>query len=915
MAMSDSIKSLESLSPKKRALFELLRKEQRAKSCKPTITRRRNVGMIPLSFAQQRLWFLTESQPDSAAYNVTTAYRLEGSLDVQALERALLEIGWRHDVLRTRFTVINGEPLQVIDSAQQIVLQIIDLQTFPKDARESEALRLAYQDASSSFDLSRDRLIRTVLFRLAPDKHVLYIALHHIVCDGWSMRVLFGEMAALYGAFSLHKPSPLPPLPIQFADYAEWQREELSGQVLRAQIARWKEKLQNPPVLLNLPTDRARPAIQSFQGEKQTRVLSASFVSRLKAFAERNSVTPFVLMLAAFQSLLHRESDQKDVIVGSPVSGRTHTELEPLIGFIANILPLRMNFSDDPTVLEVLQRARDLTLEAQENKDVPFEKLVAELGLARDPSYSPLFQAVFAFVDDMPIPALPGIACTRLSIDNKISKWDITLEVLEEAETFCCMFEYNTHLFKHSTITRISRHFEVLLEAIIVGPQRKISKLPLLTAGERREILVDWNNTRSDHSKVCCVAQLFEAQVQEHPQRLAVASSLARLSYGELNRKANQLAHYLKRRRVGPEILVAVCAERSIEMVIGLLAVLKAGGAYVPLDPTYPADRLAFMLKDSGVTVLLTQRGLMPDLPETTAEVIWLDNIAGSENTDNLAPSVDPHNLAYVIYTSGSSGQPKGVEIEHSGLLNLIHWHQRTYGVSENDRATQLAAQAFDASVWELWPYLTTGASIHIPDEETRSSPTELTKWLAEERITFTFLATPLAEAVLETEMPSNLHLKALLTGGDRLHHAPQRELPFRLMNHYGPTENTVVATYCEVRPFQEGIPPIGRPISNVQVYVLDEQRQPVPVGVPGRLYIGGESLARGYHRREELTAEKFIADPFSGRAGERLYDTGDLVRYRADGNLEFLGRSDHQVKVRGFRIELGEIESCLAEH
>ena len=916
--MSDLTKSLESLSPKKRALLEVLRKEQRADRCKQSILPRPNTETLPLSFAQQRLWFLAESQPDSATYNVAAAFRLQGSLDVDALKRVFSEIGRRHEVLRTIFAVKNGEPVQVIDSAQQMVLQVVDLENLPEDARESEALRLASQDAITSFDLSKGPLIRAALFKLSAEQHVLHLTLHHIVCDAWSMGVLFGEMAELYGAFSLHQSSPLPELPIQYADYAAWQREELSGEVLQGQLAYWKEKLRNPPALLNLPTDRVRPAIQNFRGEKQTCVLPASFASRLKTFAERHSVTPFVLMLAAFQSLLYRESIQRDIIVGSPVSGRTRTELEPLIGFFANMLPLRMNFSDDPTALEVLRRTREITLEAQENKDVPFETLVAELGLARDPSYSPLFQAGFSFVADMPAPSLPGIACTRLSVDTKISKWDITLEVLEEKDTFCCMFEYNTDLFNDSTVSRISSHFEVLLEAILVSPERKISQLPLLTAGERREILAEWNNTRSTYKKDRCVAQLFEAQAEEHPERLAVASSLAQLTYGELNQKANQLAHYLRERGVGPEVLVGICMERSVEMVVGLLAIFKAGGAYVPLDPTYAAERLAFMLEDAGAPVLLTQQSLLHVLPETTAEVICLDNEGGQivgQSKDNLPPSVEARKLAYVIYTSGSTGRPKGVAIEHGGLLNLIRWHQRTYEVSEKDRATQLAAQAFDASVWELWPYLTAGASIHIPDEETRSSPSALMEWFAEERITLTFLATPLAEAALAVKLPRNLCLRALLTGGDRLHRAPQRELPFRLMNHYGPTENTVVATYCEVQPYEEGIPPIGRAISNTQVYVLDEGMQPVPVGVAGELYIGGESLARGYHRRPELTAEKFVSNPFSREAGARLYKTGDLVRYRADGVIEFLGRADDQVKIRGFRIELGEIAAALEQH
>ena len=879
----------------------------------------RHDSVLPLSFAQQRLWFLHQMEPSLSSYILPLALRLCGDLQVDALKSSLREVVSRHAALRTRFTTIDGTPMQCTETEHSLEVSVLDLSGSSEAVRESEAFQLAVDDARRPFDLVEGPPIRASVLRMSERDHILLISMHHISSDDWSIGIFLRDLTALYEAFCAGEPSPLPPLAIQYADFSQWQRDWLKGEVLEKKLAYWKEMLAGPLPVLDLPTDRPRPAVQSFRGSRESFLLAAPVVASLKSLSLAESATLFMALLTSLQCLLYRYSGQKDIIVGSPVAGRGRVESEDLIGFFVNTLPLRCDLSGDPSFRELLNRVREITLGAYAHQDLPFEILVDAVQPQRDLSRTPVYQVMLApqsnSLRDL---KLRNVQVTALEIEPGISKFDLTFYVSEDRGEVHGRVEYNTDLWDSATITHLIAHFQRLLEAAIGNPDLRISQLPMLTEEEHRRMVREWNDTRSDHAKQLCVAQLFEAQAGENPDQLAVASPSAQLTYRELNEKANQLAHYLKERGVGPEVLVGVCMQRSVEMVIGLLAVLKAGGAYVPLDPAYPSERLAFMLEDAGAPVLLTQRELLQKMPETAAEVVCLDqeeDQIADQSADNLAPMVEANNLAYVIYTSGSTGKPKGVAIEHRGLLNLIHWHQRTYEVNEKDRATLLAAQAFDASVWELWPYLTAGASIHIPDEETRSSPAALMQWLAEERITLTFLATPLAEAALEVDPPKNLCLKAMLTGGDRLHRAPERKLPFRLMNHYGPTENTVVATYCEVLANEEGVPTIGRPISNTQSYVLDQGMQPVPVGVAGELYIGGESLARGYHQRPELTAEKFVANPFSSLAEARLYKTGDLVRYRADGALEFLGRMDDQVKIRGFRIELGEIESLLATH
>ncbi|MCA1566085.1 MAG: amino acid adenylation domain-containing protein [Acidobacteria bacterium] len=701
-----------------------------------------------------------------------------------------------------------------------------------------------------------------------------------------------------------------------------WQREWLQGDVLEGQLSYWREQLQGAPAVLELPTDRPRPAVQTFCGGSVQFTLEAGLSDALKALSRREGATLYMTLLAVWQMLLARYSGQADVLTGTPIAGRNDGQTERLIGFFVNTLVLRSSIEPGLSFRQLLRQVREATLAAYAHQDLPFERLVEALQPERSLSHSPLFQVMFALQNaPMGELRLAGLTLKASESGGETTKFDLTLSMQETGGELNGSLAYNTDLFERTTAERMVRHFMRLLKDVAADPEARLADLPLMDASEERRVLTHWNSTQSAYQPDKSVAQLFAEQAERSPASTAVVSGEARLSYGELNERANRLAHHLRALGVRPEVRVGILLERSAEMVVGLLAVLKAGGAYVPLDPAYPQDRLAFTLEDSNAHLLLTERRLVEELagvagrPVLCLDTEW-DEIA-RRGTQNPDVEVSADNLAYVIYTSGSSGRPKGVEVTHRGLLNLVHWHLRAYAVSPRDRATQLAGVGFDASVWELWPYLSAGASVHIPDEETRATPVRLRDWLVAEDITHSFLPTPLAEAVLALEWPRRLALRTLLTGGDQLHHYPSPALGFAVVNHYGPTESTVVAS-CAVLPATDhaaGLPPIGRPISNTRIYLLDAQLRPVPVGVPGELYIGGASLARGYLGRPSLTAERFIPDPFGAEAGARLYRTGDLARYLPDGQIEFRGRLDTQVKLRGFRVELGEIETCLMEH
>ncbi|MGF9909648.1 non-ribosomal peptide synthase/polyketide synthase [Brevibacillus porteri] len=878
---------------------------------------------LPLSFAQQRLWFLDKLLPDSSVYNIPSAARLMGELDVEAWERSLKLIIQRHESLRTTFSDINGEAVQVIHPKIEWNLERIDLRDWNEEEREVEALRLAIEDAEQSFHLNQGPLLRAKLICMDEQAYVFLLNLHHIIADGWSMGVFMGELVSIYEALSAGETPQLAEMPLQYADYATWQRNWLQGEVLEQQLAYWKKQLGDAEPLLRLPTDRPRPAVQSHKGAMHTIRLPEKLLADLKALSREEGSTLFMTLLAAFQTLLYRYSGQKDILVGSPVAGRNRQEMESLIGFFINTLVMRTDMSGEPTFRDLLAKVRETALEAYAHQDLPFEKLVDELELERSLSYSPLFQVMFVLQNiPMEVQELSQIRIEPFhrGQEGVSAKFDITLTTVEAPDGLIATFEYNTDLFDAATIERMGNHFSNLLEAISANPMQPVTAIPLLNDREKEQLLYQWNDTNVPFERETCVHERVARIAQELPNQLAVVSEEGQITYAELDAKANQVANYLQKQGVSAETLVGICVERSIDMLIGQLGILKAGGAYVPMDTAYPQERLAFMMKDANMPVVLTQERLLGRLPDGTASFICLDrdwHIISEESSQAPNMAMTTENLAYVIYTSGSTGTPKGVEIEHAALLNLVFWHQRSYSVDSNDRASQIAGTAFDASVWEIWPYLTKGATLYLPSEEIRLVPEELRDWLVASGITISFLPTPLAERLLTLEWPIDTKLRYMLTGGDKLHDYPPATMPFTLVNQYGPTENAVVATAGAVPTEATHIfaPSIGRPIDNVQVYVLDEKLKPVPIGVAGELYIAGDSLARGYLKRPDLTKERFVANPYSQKPGARMYRTGDMVRYLPDGNIDFIGRADDQVSIRGFRVELGEIETALYTH
>jgi amino acid adenylation domain-containing protein len=933
--MSTAVEATDGAHSKADELFEAL---FRAAAAIPTqrITRQSAVPPIPLSFAQERVWFLDQLEPGNPAYNVVRAFRLTGQLDLGILEACLDEIVRRHDALRTTFSILGGQPIQIIAPVSRPErcrqsqdrfwsLSLVDLGTLPEPEQHARVQLLLAKESQQRFDLAQGPLLRFTLLRLAEEEHVLLLVIHHIVSDGWSIGVFFRELAALYEAFLTGKPSPLSELPIQYVDYALWQRNWLTGAVLKAQLAYWEQQLCGASPVLELPTDRARPPIQTYRGARCPVVLPKALCDGLKALSQEEGATLFMTLLAAFNALLYRYTGQEDITVGSPIANRNQMEVQDLIGFFVNTLALRTDLSGNPTFQELLARVRKVTLEGYAHQDLPFERLVVELQPERSPGYSPLFQ-VMLVLQNTPAPTLQfsHLTLKPLEVDSGTSKFDLTL-ILEEREgELNGSLEYNTDLFDEVTIERLIEHYRTLLEAIAANAVRRVSELPLLTRGERRQVLLEWNETRTDYPQDKCLHELFEAQVERTPEAAALAFDSEQLTYRELNRRANQLAHYLQRLGVGPEVLVGVYMERSLEMIIALYGILKAGGAYVPLDPEYPADRVAFMLQDTQVPMLLTQERLVAGLPEHGAEVLCLDSewatVAG-ESHDNPMSGTTAENLAYVIYTSGSTGRPKGAMNTHRGICNRLLWMQDAYRLTEADGVLQKTPFSFDVSVWEFfWPLLV-GARLVVARPGGHRDSGYLVRTIVEQGITTIHCVPSMLQLFLEDkDVQACRSLQRVICSGEALPHELQERfferLGAELHNLYGPTEAAVDVTYwhCQ-RQSELKTVPIGRPVANTQMYILDRSMQPVPIGVAGELHIGGVQVARGYLNRPELTAEKFIPDPFSGDPQARLYKTGDLVRYLPDGNIEFLGRLDFQIKIRGFRIELGEIEAVLGQH
>ncbi len=887
------------------------------------IARRSGGGPAPLSFAQQRLWFLDQMAPGGAAYNVPSAVRLAGRLDAAALARSVDALVRRHAALRTVFAAGEGGPVQVVLPAVRVPLETVDLRALPHRAREAEAARLLRLEMRRPLDLAAGPLLRAVLLRLAPERHVLLLVAHHVVTDGWSLRVIVRDLSALYAAAAFGAAAALPPLPVQYADYAAWQRERLRGTVLREQLDYWSSRLRGAPPALELPADRPRPPVQSFEGAWHRFRVPAGTADALRELGRREGATMFMVYLAAFDVLLARLTGQPDVVVGTPVANRGRTETEEMVGFFANTLALRTDLSGDPTFRQALREVRETALGAYEHDELPFERVVEELRPERDLSRTVVFQVAFSFdaVDtaaEQPV-RLPGLELALVDADAGLSQFDFTLRMEVRTDGLTGVAVYATALFDAATVERMTDAYVALLQGIAAAPDRRVSELPLLT-GDERERVEAWSAgpaaARADGS----VHERFAARARLAPDAVAVRSGEAALTYAELDARAGRLARRLRGRGVGPETRVGICLEPGVDRVVAMLAVLMAGGAYLPLDPEYPAERLGWMLEDAAAPVLVTRGGLADRIPADGAwSVVLLDaeadaDLAAAEGADSHSVPVDPDNAAYVVYTSGSTGRPKGVVVSHAALLNLCAWHARAFAVTPADRATQLASFSFDAAVWETWPYLLAGASLHGVDAATRAEPEALRALLLERGITLAFAPTALAEALLALDWPERTPLRALLTGGDALRVRPRPGLPFALVNDYGPTEAAVVATSGAVASEESGRPPsIGRPVDGVRVRVLDPHGGPVPTGVAGELYVGGAGVARGYLGRPELTAERFVPDP-SGEAGARTYRTGDRARWLPGGELEFLGRTDRQVKLRGFRIEPGEVEAALLE-
>ena len=886
---------------------------------------------LPLSFAQQRLWFLDQLQLGTPGYNIAGAYRLSGQLHIAALEHSLNEIVRRHESLRTTFTTIGKQPMQVITPVLRLPLPVVDLRCIPTFRQEAEIEWWATQEAQQSFDLTHGPLVRARVLQLGAADHVFLLTMHHIISDGWSRMVLFRELAALYQAFLQGKASPLSDLPLQYADFAVWQRQWLQGEALETQLTYWTQQLLGAPAVLELPTDYARPPVQTFRGSRQSLGLPAWLRAALKALSQQESATLFMTLLAAFQTLLHRYTGQEDIVVGTPIANRTRTEIEGLIGFFVNTLVLRTSLAGDPSFRELLQRVRKIAMWAYAHQDLPFEKLVEALHPARNLSHSPLFQVFFNllnFRDECLI--LPGLTAQPLEVNNSPgAKFDLTFYVHESPDTLTVVANYNTDLFEAAAIRRMLTHYQTLLEGIVADPEQRLSVLPLLPQVERYRLLMEWNHTPQEFAPVQCVQQLFEAQTERTPDAVAVVYEGEQLTYRELNARANQLAHFLRRQGVAPESLVGLWVERSLDMLVGILGILKAGGAYVPLDPAYPPGRLAYIMENANLPILLTHSRFLDQLPAYTGTVICLDTEHrwwAEEDQINPAIRTVPEHLAYVIYTSGSTGTPKGVMNHHQGVVNYFAYLLPTYNLDQRDIVLQLPSLSFDASVRDLLGPLLAGAQVVLVTSMDAKNPVALLAKLREHDVTAVLSVVPtMLQGLLEAaDDQEELYktLRLILVSGEVLLTSLCRKAKTVfgqhtvVVNQYGPTEGTMTTTYHSVgADDQRETAGIGRPIPRAQVYLLDRHLRLAPIGVPAELYIGGVGVARGYLNRPELTAEKFLPHPFSTEPGARLYRTGDLARYRSDGTLEFLGRLDYQVKIHGFRVELGEIEAVLRQY
>ncbi|HEU5136503.1 MAG TPA: amino acid adenylation domain-containing protein [Steroidobacteraceae bacterium] len=882
-----------------------------------------------VSHAQQRLWFIDQlGQEGGAAYHVAGALKLSGQLNRRALREALDAIVRRHEVLRTRFVVFDSNPMQAISEVARFSLEDHDLSALEPSDRDAQLRNLAATEARARFDLSLGPLIRGRLVRTTDEEHVLLLTMHHIVADGWSMGVLIRELTALYSAFVDERADPLPPLSIQYADYAVWQREWLSGAAMERQLAFWTGNLSGAPSMLELPTDRPRPAVQSFRGDSVSVVLSSELTSELKTLANQQGTTMFVILHTAFAILLSRLGAGRDIVIGVPVANRQRTEIEPLIGFFVNTLALRTRLSDDATVGSVLGQIKAEMLAAHDNQDVPFEKVVEALNPPRTLSRSPVFQ-VMLVLQNMPRSELklPGLTLAPMSLGSTTEKFDLTVTLNETQNGIAGTFSFATDLFDRSTIERWVDSFAAVLAQVARDIAQPIGTVSLLSESERHRVTTGFNSTATRYPPTLS-HELFEQQAKRTPGAIAAVYEGQSLTYLQLDHKANKLAHYLRARGAGPDRPVGLCLDRGLDVAVAVLAVLKAGSPYLPLDPAYPRERLEYMLSDAAPGVVLAQRATLPALGETASSVLLLDEEWPSieqQDASGLAVGdigLNAEHLGYVIYTSGSTGRPKAVELSHGALANLMHWHLETLPPAAH--VLQFASLSFDASFHEFFAAWGCGGAVVIPAQEIRYDPAALVRFMNAHAIDKAIVPVTVLHHIAELHQDSPevlAHLRHLMATGEQLKITPAVRRLFErlpdcvLHNHYGPSETHVVTALTLTGPPRDwpDHPSIGRPIANSQIYILDAARQPVPIGVIGELFIGGAGVARGYLKRPDLTAERFLADPFN--PGTRMYKTGDLARWRADGTLEFLGRNDHQVKIRGFRIELGEVEGCLSRH
>jgi amino acid adenylation domain-containing protein len=924
--MDDPGKLIANLTPEKRALLErhLLNKAKNSSLTKRGIQRRGTADSCVLSFAQQRLWLFDQLEPRCSGYNIPLAIRMHGRLSVSALQQSIGELIKRHEVLRTTFSTESGQPVQRTKSATSITLQQSDLSALPEEQREAKLQQLVSEELSRPFDLAVGPLMRTILVRLNPQEHVLLMTIHHIATDGWSMGILYRELSDLYEAARKGHSSPLPELPIQYADFAVWQREWLKGKKLEEQVAFWKENLRNLTTL-QLPTDHPRPSVPAFNAAKHSVEFPQAITKSLQELNRNEGTTLFMTLLAAFQILLHRYTGQDDVVVGTAVANRNREEIEGLLGFFVNTLVMRADTSGDPAFRELLKRVRKSTLDAYEHQDLPFERLVEELHPTRVPGRNPLFQALFV-LQNTPVSSirLPELTMSLTSIKDARTTFDLEVHLHETPEGLKCSFVYRTDLFERGTIERMATHYQRILEGVVANPDQRLSELPLLTDGEKQQLLEEWNDTSADYPKGKCVHEVFEEQVELTPKAIAVAFRNERITYQELNRRANQVAHYLRKYGVGPKTLVGICIERSIEMVVGLLGILKAGAAYLPLDHAYPKERLGFMLGDSKVSVLLTEQNLLERLPEHQTHVICMDadwaTISRMPVT-NLTKTPTADSLSYVVYTSGSTGKPKGVQISHQSVVNFLTSMRQKPGLTKNDVVLAVTTLCFDIAGLEIYLPLTTGATLVLVSRDVPMDGSELMRELDCRDATF-MQATPATwRLLLESGWEGNPKLKILCGGEAWSQDLAEQLLPRckSLWNMYGPTETTIWSAVQQIQYDQRVL--IGRPIANTQFYIVDSSLQILPIGAPGELLIGGDGVSTGYLNRTELTDEKFIPNPFRNARGvqklpdSHVYRTGDLARYLPSGEIECLGRIDNQVKIRGYRIELGEIENVLSRH